>query len=484
MARRLAGLLAASPVISLPVIRLIQETILPKSRQVHVAEVLLGSILQPISSPNPSTNPDDIEYRFLDEGIRSILLDSAPATDTVKVLSKYISQQFGKSLEEFIALLRFWQQEQGLKEQIRPFAVVTAEVLKRWGRYRDFIQEVEQYYGSVPVESSTVASIPQLKNFIGSVPPLKTFEFEVKTISFDFPESELQAFEYKVVTIEVEKTGSFGRETKLVLKERQEQSRQFIEELGNGVQLEMVLIPEGTFLMGSPRTEEWHLKSEEPQHQVNIKSFFIGKYPVTKAQWIAVAALPQINRKLYSPSSRLKGEDRPVQRASWYSAVEFCDRLSRHTGREYRLPSEAEWEYAARAGTTTPFHFGETITTDLANYNGNYTYGNGSKGEYRRKTTTVGSFGVANGFGLYDIHGNVWEWCADSWHNNYEGAPDDGRVWIDAEKNLNSHRVLRGGSWFLNPGDCRSACRLDVDPGDANVNLFGFRVVCVSASTL
>jgi formylglycine-generating enzyme required for sulfatase activity len=123
--------------------------------------------------------------------------------------------------------------------------------------------------------------------------------------------------------------------------------------------------------------------------------------------------------------------------------------LSKATGREYRLPSEAEWEYACRAGTTTPFHFGETITTDLANYNGNYTYGSGSKGQYRKQTTDVGSF-PANAFGLHDMHGNVWEWCQDTWHENYNGAPTDGSAWVDENANQN-RMILRGGSWYNNP---------------------------------
>ncbi|MFM9160298.1 MAG: formylglycine-generating enzyme family protein, partial [Dolichospermum sp.] len=129
----------------------------------------------------------------------------------------------------------------------------------------------------------------------------------------------------------------------------------------------------------------------------------------------AVAALPQVNQELKPNPSRFKGDGstlltnhRPVERVSWHDAVEFCARLSNYTKRPYRLPSEAEWEYACRAGTTTPFHFGETMTTDLANYNGNYTYGDGSKGVYREETTEVGSFKIANEFGLYDMHGNVW----------------------------------------------------------------------------
>ncbi len=168
---------------------------------------------------------------------------------------------------------------------------------------------------------------------------------------------------------------------------------------------------------------------------------------------------------------------------SWYDVVEFCARLSQKAGREYRLPSEAEWEYACRAGTTTPFHFGETITPELANYDGNYTYGSGSKGKYVEKTTPVGSFKVANAFGLYDMHGNVWEWCADNWHNTYEGAPTDGSAWSNNNDNDNHSRMLRGGSWSFDPWYCRSAGRYYLGPVDRG-SLIGFRVVCPAAWTL
>ena len=244
--------------------------------------------------------------------------------------------------------------------------------------------------------------------------------------------------------------------------------------------LEMVAIPGGTFMMGSPPEELEHQDNESPQHSVTVQPFFMGKYQVTQAQWRFVAQLPQVNRELEQDPSHFKGDNRPVEFVSWEDAVEFCDRLSQYTGRTYRLPSEAEWEYACRAGTTRPFHFGETITADLANYNGNYTYGQGPKGVYREETTEVGSFGVANNFGLYDMHGNVWEWCQDDWHNNYEGAPTDGSVWLDNEESSN-RKLLRGGSWPYDPVDCRSACRY-YDNLDHNHYGIGFRVVCSGAA--
>ncbi|MFM5961732.1 MAG: formylglycine-generating enzyme family protein, partial [Dolichospermum sp.] len=153
--------------------------------------------------------------------------------------------------------------------------------------------------------------------------------------------------------------------------------------------------------------------------------------------------------------SRFEGANRPVEQVSWYEAVEFCARLSRIENKVYRLPTEAEWEYACRAGTTTPFYCGETISTDLANYDGDYTYGDGLKGVDRQQTTGVGSF-PSNPFGLYDMHGNVWEWCEDTWHDNYKNAPTDGTAWADLSDN---RKVLRGGSWYLHPVSCRSASR-------------------------
>jgi formylglycine-generating enzyme required for sulfatase activity len=264
---------------------------------------------------------------------------------------------------------------------------------------------------------------------------------------------------------------------KIVINRTQKTAQYYVEELGNGITLDMVMIPGGSFLMGSLEDELERSDSESPQHLVNIQQFCMGKYQVTQAQWKAVAALPQVNKELNPDPSHFKGDKRPVEEVSWYDAVEFCDRLSSHTKRQYRLPSEAEWEYACRAGTTTPFHFGETITSELANYYASDTYGADVKGTYKEETTPVGSFKVANAFGLYDMHGNVWEWCLDYWHDNYEGAPTDGSAWIEFENSNNANWILRGGSWYSDPKKCRSAYRSNYQSHLDNKNN-GFRVVC------
>ena len=256
----------------------------------------------------------------------------------------------------------------------------------------------------------------------------------------------------------------------------------FREDLGGGVFLDLVLIPPGKFLMGSPPDELEREDSEGPQHEVTIaEPFLMGQCPVTQAQWAKVAKMKQVKRSIEQNPFDFEGADLPVETVSWLDAEEFCLRLSVHTKRTYRLPSEAEWEYACRAGTTTAFHFGETIDAELANYDakgdvdqdwvGNY--GRGILGEYREKTTPVKTF-PANSFGLYDMHGNVWEWCLDSWHENYEGAPIDGSA-RDASNDSGS-KILRGGSWFLFPRYCRSACR-SRNSADSRSLDSGFRVV-------
>ncbi|MDE5116355.1 MAG: formylglycine-generating enzyme family protein, partial [Trichodesmium sp. St2_bin2_1] len=310
----------------------------------------------------------------------------------------------------------------------------------------------------------------------------------------------------ELFTFEVVRVNASGS----IVNRRQGSARQKIEDLGNGVSLEMVKIPGGRFLMGSPDTEAERLDTEGPQHYVDVPEFLMGKYVVTQGQWKEIACRTDLKVELdlkTDPSSfkepynrwqrvvdrvdwleavfkkLYKGIDRwqrPVDKVNWFEAVEFCKRLSKLIGRNYRLPSEAEWEYACRAGTTTPFYFGETITTELVNYCGNKTYGNAPKGEYREQTIPVGQF-PANAFGLYDMHGNVREWCADEWHQNYAGAPTDGSVWLNGNKSISP---LRGGSWADIPNYCRSAIRLYFNGRDDHNYNSGFRVVCDGGRTL
>ncbi len=292
---------------------------------------------------------------------------------------------------------------------------------------------------------------------------------------------------------------------RLIIRRKQATAQYFTEELGDGVGLDMNLIPGGSFWMGTEDEEierlvkeydrEW-FRAERPQHKVNVPTFFMGRYPITQAQWRIVAGWEKVETELDSDPSYFKDEyeginrwNRPVEQVSWEDAVEFCARLSNKTKRKYRLPTEAEWEYAARAGTTTPFHFGETISTELANYRGTDwevegkvypgNYGRGSKGIYREQTTPVGYFQVANKFGLCDMHGNVWEWCEDDWHENYEGAPNDGIAWVTG---VSSNKVIRGGSWIDLPHFCRSAFR-DLISRDLRSLIIGFRVACVVPRT-
>jgi len=260
------------------------------------------------------------------------------------------------------------------------------------------------------------------------------------------------------------------------------------EDLGNGVPLNMVLIPKGHFIMGSPAGELERMDREGPQHEVYFpQDFFMGMYPVTQAQWKAVARLPPVDPtiKLDPDCSEFTGDDLPVERVNWYEAKEFCDRLSVLTKRNYDLPTESEWEYACRAGTTTPFYFGETIAPEVVNYHGEYPYGNGPKGEYRKQTTPVGSLKSANSWGLHDMHGNVWEWCLDHWHNRYnkpEELKQQGHTpWLSSDES--SSRRLRGGSWNSDAEYCRSAYRLHLPPDNPDSDL-GFRVVCRASRTL
>ncbi|WP_461256477.1 formylglycine-generating enzyme family protein [Treponema sp. R80B11-R83G3] len=241
----------------------------------------------------------------------------------------------------------------------------------------------------------------------------------------------------------------------------------------------LIFINGGTFIMGSNVNETDRFPNESPQHQVTVSPFYMGKYQVTQKEY---EALMEVN------PSKFIGDNLPVEGISWYDAVDYCIKLSQKEGltpiysrnvddvrwnpnaNGYRLPTEAEWEYACRAGTTTPFSTGNNITTSQANYNGNFPYINNPKGIYRKKTTVVGSFNP-NPWGLYDMHGNVWEWCWD-WYGDYSsGAQVDYKG-----ASLGTHRVLRGGSWNDTATCLRSANRHDINPSK-KAHEHGFRLV-------
>ncbi|MEM6520663.1 MAG: formylglycine-generating enzyme family protein [Cyanobacteria bacterium P01_D01_bin.71] len=279
------------------------------------------------------------------------------------------------------------------------------------------------------------------------------------------PKQAAPTFEFEVVTV-----NNQGQ----ISQQEQRRAAYRCDDLGNGVSLDLVLIPGGKFTMGAPAGEKGRSDYEGPQHDVSVSQFWMGKYPITQAQY---QELKGENPSGFSEN----GADCPVERVTWDDAAAFCQKISKKTGREYRLPSEAEWEYACRAGTTTPFYFGPTITTDLVNYHGKYTYGSAPEGQYRKQTTEVGNFSP-NAFGLYDMHGNVYEWCLDRWHDGYselfENAPTDGSAWTTG--GASSSRVLRGGSWGDLPRGCRSANRIRGTRDDRNFSI-GFRVVCASS---
>jgi formylglycine-generating enzyme required for sulfatase activity len=273
----------------------------------------------------------------------------------------------------------------------------------------------------------------------------------------------------------------------LILRRHPKTAKYFTQAIGPGVSIDMVYIPGGTFLMGAPDNEEGREPHEGPQHSVTVPDFFMGKYPVTQAQWRAVADRTQsIKRDLNPSPSHFKGDDLPVENVIWLEAEEFCLRLSKLSDRNYQLPSEVQWEYACRGGTTTPFHSGNTTSSDIANYRAQDwkigvttypgKYDQGALGEFREKTTPVGLLKLANPFGLYDMHGNVWEWCLDHWHDDYQTAPTDGSAWIDAETSERALKVLRGGSWYISPKNCRSASRGGSFSDERSTDL-GFRLL-------
>lgn len=245
-------------------------------------------------------------------------------------------------------------------------------------------------------------------------------------------------------------------------------------EIDRRAMIEFVPVPAGSFVMGSPADEASRFGDEGPQRTVIVAAFLMSKFQVTQSIWRVAAKLPRINRQLKEQPSYAVGDDLPVENVSWDDALEFCARISAKSGWRVRLPSEAEWEYACRAGSEAPFAFGPTLTPDIANFNGKIPYGQAVAGEYRGRSIAVGSLGKVNAFGLADMHGNIAEWCLDAWHDEYSSAPLDASAWL-AGGNPDA-RVIRGGSWGSSAAGCRSATRDRCD-AEMGTRHLGFRVV-------
>jgi formylglycine-generating enzyme required for sulfatase activity/outer membrane protein assembly factor BamB len=254
----------------------------------------------------------------------------------------------------------------------------------------------------------------------------------------------------------------------------------------NSIGMSLVPVPAGEFLMGARDTDPGARDDEKPQHRVRItRPFYLGRYEVTQAEYARVmGASPSFFSRTGPGSARTSGQDPdrfPVEQASWHDAVEFCRRLSAvpaegQAGRLYRLPTEAEWEYACRAGTTTAFHFGEACSSTQANFNGTDPYGAAAPGPFLLRTAAVGSY-APNAFGLYDMHGNVWEWCAD-WYgaDYYKASPAED----PPGPAVGSSRVIRGGDWRAEGSDCRASFR-NADMPAGRYYVTGFRVAMTAA---
>lgn len=274
-----------------------------------------------------------------------------------------------------------------------------------------------------------------------------------------------------ILNFKIVKVNTLGQEVTRQIS--QTQSR--VLYLEKDTLLTILAIPGGRFLMGSPESEVDREDGEGPHHLVSVKPFWMSQSPITQAQWRCVSSFSRIERDLDPNPSRFQGDNYPVECVSWLDSIEFSARLAKKYGWEFSLPSEAQWEYACRSGTRTPFHFGETLNVEIANYNSQYTYKLGPKSRhYAQSTVEVGRY-PCNDFGLKDLHGNVWEWCMDCWHDTYEGAPNDESPWL--ENQMSSCRVLRGGSWNRIPSFCRSATRYFLPPNTRQA-IIGLRIVC------
>lgn len=444
--------------LTLPVIQLVHYRMIANRNQEQLAELLLGGILK---CQMPSEPTGEVEYEFVDS-VREKLQQEATGVveQTFACVSEYVARQIGKPFD-FLACLNHPQGLELLPAIARPFARVSIPGLRQLGLTHLIFNDLEEFLHDRQDKDRSPAGTAF--NSRGATAP-GAGQIETQALQ---GRHKTQAASSNYPYLGAPEGFSSLPPT-------------FTNRLG----MEFVLIPAGSFLMGSTDADveaalvdaeryypdakrDWFI-DEQPQHQVTFdQPFYLGKFQVNQLQWLAMMG---------NNPSYFKGDHLPVEQVSWDDCQEFLKKLNvKQDGYIYRLPSEAEWEYTCRAGTTTPFSFGETVTTDQVNYDGNYPYGNVPKGKNRQRTMPVGSFS-ANAWGLHQMHGNVWEWCQDLYQSSYRRALTDGRAWeLGADK---TPRVLRGGSWYRSAQDCRAAYRVR-NTSDIRLNRIGFRVVAV-----
>ncbi|MCZ8224735.1 MAG: formylglycine-generating enzyme family protein [Microcystis sp. LE19-84.1B] len=494
---------------------------------------------------NFHTPPNSLDFEFDDE-VRELLLTelgNSRALEVIFVLSEYIAQKLNLSTTTFFGLILTNPQVLLGKEAanlVRAFAKVSAKVFQKLGeaKYQEISQKLQSMVDSPPpppveekwmrkYKTVTIAKVKELTR--GEEILFQLLKHRLKDFSVEdgelYQRLRLTPEQLKILASEEITAETMPVQFREVLDNTEEEiitekfnltlfksETVFVDETGqitakepvrafyfeeNPPSLKMLYIPSGEFWMGTEAEEiarlgekygggDW-FQRESPRHLVKIAPFYLSQTPITQAQWLYIAQRKdlKVEQDLEPEPSRFKGSTNPVENVSWLDAVEFCQRLSKMTKKQYRLPSEAEWEYACRAGTTTPFHFGATLTSNLANYNGTQRFAREPAGEYRQQITPVGQF-PPNGFGLYDMHGNVWEWCQDDFWNNYQGAPRDGSPRQEKSKKQQNqaNKALRGGSWYIDPDDCRSAYRNDYARRGFSNGSLGFRVVCGAGRTL
>jgi formylglycine-generating enzyme required for sulfatase activity len=350
--------------------------------------------------------------------------------------------------------------------------------------WRDFLvnQKVSNELGAVldkmtqPSVKQRYQSVAETLQVLQANVPIPTPSNPKITTSLIIPEFLLRKnrtqefeFEYVKAHLVTESSGflGLGTKTKVELDRKRGKAQYICVKLGDGVTMDLVFIPAGKFKMGSNDDRE------KPIHDVTLKEFWIGKYAVTNAQWEAVMG----TKPWESSNVKFHGQNQPVINVSWNDCIKFSQTLSQKTLKYFNLPSESQWEYACLAGDgNTDFHFGDVITPDLVNYDGSRPYGDAPKGEYRERTVDVQNF-TPNAYGLYQMHGNVCEWCEDVWHENYYGAPNDGTAWLNGGEK--DRHIMRGGSWFTNALNCISKVRY-AGSSNGSYDHVGFRVVVSS----